>query len=125
MTTSAASVLNPATLERATYTFTIPDGARIFPDSDPTSVVMQAYTMGQEIDAARAANATGAAQALEYELVRRSVIKVNGKAADQGGDWLDKCSPPVLRLLCRALNKINFPSEADGKAFLDSMKQSV
>lgn len=110
-----------ATLALPTYTFTIPETARSL-ETDPHTVTIRAFTVGQELDALKASSVGGR---FEYELLQRIVTEVDGRPHDQGIDFIDRCSSAVRVLLVSALNKISMPSNKDSADFLGSMKVQV
>lgn len=112
--------LNPRLLKRATYSFKIPEGARAFPESDIHEFKIRAYTLAQEIDASRAAALSGGSEvAMNTELVRRSVVEIDGKPP-ASLDWLDEQSPAVRVYLAMALNLATNMKKGDTEAFLAS-----
>lgn len=114
--------LTPPIVAAPTFTFKVPPKARQYP-TDPESVTLRAFTVGQELDALKASSATG--NRFDYELVERSCIAVNGKPHDQGESLIERCSPKVRALLVRGLNKMSLPEDDDIKGFLDSVEVAM
>jgi hypothetical protein len=125
----------PAPLRRPETTFTIPLASRVFP-GDPTTVTFSPITARDELDASRAALAKGGTDAaLTHELVRRSVVKVDGKPVDRTGgapqkdsvpdDWINSTSPQVRSHLQDGFMVVNRPAPGAGADFLASAAGSV
>lgn len=122
---SASEVLAQKTagLSRPRDTYTIPPSIRAF-QTDPNTVTLELYTLSQEIDAIKAAGATGGgAMSVQYELLRRAAVEVDGVRPDL--DWVDRTSPAVRMLLGQALDRMVLPSKEDTDSFFNSRKTSI
>jgi hypothetical protein len=101
----------------AAFTFTFPEKDR--QPGDPTKITLRSrFSIGTEKDATKAAGAYGN---LNYELLHRITLKVDGKPVDQGLDFMENWSPKVRVYAVRALNMLMVPEEVDAKGFLDTM----
>ena len=114
------------TLARATVTYTIPEAFRQF-ETDPKAVTMRPLSVREEIQAAKAARLTEVPDtALPYELLRASVVKLNGEQIDwstSAPQWVEACSPKCREMLMKAFLRLNRNGEGDKAAeasFFDS-----
>lgn len=106
------------TIAAPEFTFTVPERERKHP-KDPQSFTLRSFTYGQEIDALKATRVTGAT--LEYELLQRCVVRLDGKPTDQARNFLEEFSPQVRTLMVIALNKVSTPDPKAVSDFLESM----
>lgn len=113
--------IRAAAIARPSYTFTLPPGdTKLSWDRDPKTFTIVQYTIGEELDATKAAE-TGAAS-FRYELLRRTVTHLDGKPVDDT-EWIEKVSPPVRLRMLQALDRINYPAAKDD-VFFDSVVAS-
>ncbi len=91
-------------LEKTAWTFRIPEEDRSWPD-DPETVTITQMSVAQELDAAKVEGD------LEYEIIRRTVTKLDGQPVTNL-DWIERCSNPVRVWLRRAMNHINLPASS-------------
>lgn len=98
------------TLARATVTRTIPEAARQF-ESDPHEVTMRPLSVREEMDAAKMARLKDVPDAaLPFELLRQSVIKIDGKPVswdDDSTNWVEATSPKCRELLMKGFLTLN------------------
>jgi hypothetical protein len=102
-------------------TYTLPDSVRALP-TDPRTLTYALLTVEQEIDAERAAQGGGTA-ATTRELVKRSVVAVDGRAIDWAGtdpEWYDRASPKVREQATRGFIRVNRTSGKEDADFLAS-----
>lgn len=119
---SAPALVAPV-LALPEYKRTIPKSARQWA-TDPTTIKIRSWTVGQEMDAQAAADAGGTR--LEFEIFQRCVIEVDGQPVDQGSpDIATRCSPRVRMFLMRMVNKIVMPTEEENRLFDESEEVSV
>ena len=111
---TAAAIFTPPKLEIPVFKFKIPKKDRKW-EGDPTTFKIRQYTVSQELDALRVAKS---GVQLEYELIQRTVVEIDGKAVDQGLNFLDAFSPPVRKRFQMALNHINAPDADEDEVFL-------
>ena len=113
------------TAARPRHTFRVPESERVY-DTDPTTITVSPLRVSEVLDASNVAmKAQGDGQmALSNELIRRSVVAINGKAVDWSSpldaEWYERCGPKVRSLALRAYNKVNGPSDKGAEDFLDS-----
>jgi len=95
-----------STLKRPVMSGEIPAKARVWP-TDIEKFKMRPPTLGEELDAAKAAQLVGGTQkALDAEVLRRVVFEIDGKPASDNLDWLDEQSPQVRAYLKVAWAKL-------------------
>jgi hypothetical protein len=87
-------------------------------ERDPKVVVLQPFTLREELDANAAAEGSDTTS-VQYELLRRCVVEIDGKPVSDF-DWLENTSPACRVLLNRALTKISLPTEKDNRSFFRS-----
>lgn len=102
--------LIPKVLALPKYTWAVPESMRKL-ESDPHEFTIRLFTYGQEIDALKATRVTGAT--LEYELLQRCVVALDGKPVDQAGNILENFSPQVRGFMVFCLNDV---ASSDPKA---------
>jgi hypothetical protein len=112
------------TLKRARHTFTVPESARRL-ETDPHTVTFGEQTLREEMDAAKeAALNPESPQALDYALLKRIVIAIDGQPpADL--DWIEKTGPKVRTLLIAGLSRATMPTKVELDAFLGSQQTEV
>jgi len=121
--TKLKSLDTPAADTRPRHTFKVPEKSRQFP-TDPKSITFVPIRVQDEQDAMKVAEAKGSPAAFQPELVRRSVVAVDGRAIDWGaGDdaWFDNCSAKVRELVYKAYRKVNENEAEETAAFLASL----
>lgn len=114
--------------DRPLFDFTIPEQDRVYP-TDPKMVTLVHVRIRDELDAAKISGAqgTGVSGTL-VELVRRSVVEIDGKPVDWGApggaEWLERASPPARARIMDAYHEVHAPpsGEEGKKAFLASKK---
>lgn len=118
----------PPADNRPKYTFTIPDVDRVYA-TDPKTVTLVPLRVSDENDAAAVAMAArGSGAMLLSELVRRSVIAVDGRQVSwdgAGAEWYEKTSPKVRKRVIAAYGRVNDPDEDATKDFLATMTVST
>lgn len=118
---TAAAMFTPQTLDVPEHTFTIPEKDRRW-KADPKTFKIREYTVAQELDAMAVAKS---GTQLEYELLQRTVIELDGKPVDQGADFLGRFSNATRKRMQRALNLVNMPDPEEDEAFLLSQETAV
>lgn len=109
---------------RPRHKFTIPEKSRQFP-TDPKSITFVPIRVEDEQDALKVAEAKGSPRSFQTELVRRSVVAVDGKPIDwsKGDDsWLEKASPKVREFVYLGYRKVNENEAEEKDAFLGSLE---
>lgn len=111
------AVVAPA-LRAPVYTFKVPEKSRQYP-TDPTSIALRAWSVGQELEALKIK--TGR---FEYNLLQYVLVMVNGKPVDQADDTIGKWSPKMRVLATDALDHVGMPDQSDRADFLASVAVS-
>lgn len=118
---TAAAIYTPPTLKLPEYTYKIPESAREW-ETDPKTVTIRSFPVGTELDAM---NALTNVNAMAYELLQRCTVRQDGKAVDQGTNFIEQWSPKVRTLMTRAVNKRFLPTDKEVEDFLASEETVV
>ena len=113
------------TAERPIYTFDVPEYMQR--DVGVKTISLVELTANEELMAAKRARNDQAATM--YELVKASVVAVDGKPltlSDGTVDtWMDQANPKLRTLVTQAYNSLHTIQEADAMVFLKSRRVSV
>lgn len=126
MDTPSNPVAAVASFTRPQFSFTFPEGARMFP-TDPRVVVLQPITIGEE----RLANRSAEDKQTEFgvEAVKHALVSADGQPLSWDAGvrerFLESLSPPVRQLLVAAYSRIHLPKKEDTDSFFASMKAVV
>jgi len=110
--------------DRERYTYKVPETARRRA-TDPRTVTMVDVRLSDEEEADKVASAAGGGD-LKFtnELIRRSVVEIDGKPVDWsapgGPEWLERTSAPVRNLIKKAFARVHRSDKGDEDAFLAS-----
>jgi hypothetical protein len=118
--TKLAAIDAPKQDNRPRYKYSIPEKSRQFP-TDPKSVTFVPLRVEDEQDALKVAEAKGSTRSFQAELVRRSVVALDGKTInwEKGDDaWLERVSPKVRELIYIGYRKANENADEEKAAFL-------
>jgi len=110
------------TLTRAVVTRKIPEAVRQF-ESDPREVTMRPLSVKEEMDAAKMARLKEVPDAaLPFELLRQSVVKIDGKPIgydDDSSNWVESTSPKCRELLMKGFLNLNRLSDSKEDKFAE------
>lgn len=119
----AEATKGPPKLQRPETTFKVPAKCRVFP-ADPQTLTMVPISLQEELDAHAVVASQGkGVAALNYEMAKRSVSALDGKAIDWSGtgpEWLERASPQVRDLLVEGFAKVSRATQEDVRDFLAS-----
>ena len=104
------------------FTFTVPESARLLP-TDPATITLKSITVAEEMRALKSAEVAGNIAA--YELIKASIIEVDGKPLTWDGGakdiFVEGLSPKVRQLIIKGHTKLHGTSDKEDDDFLGSM----
>ena len=108
------------TLSMPETTYTVPEASRQL-QSDPKTITIRLWSTGQEMDALRASGSSN----LNFEILQRAVIAIDGTPVEQATDFMGSWSPKMRQLAAEAINRLSLPTDKERSDFFESAVTKV